>query len=71
MKYADKKLSMNLYILGKLFWPEVYQFAKCILDDHNTLDPWDWSLTSSMVATFVFKDKFIHGSDGRFGNKMH
>jgi hypothetical protein len=33
--------------------PEVYQFAKCIWDDHNTLDPWDWSLIDSMVAAFV------------------
>jgi hypothetical protein len=51
--------------------PQVYKFAKRVLDDHNTLDPWDWSLINSMVAAFVFMDKFIHGSDERFGNIMH
>jgi hypothetical protein len=52
--------------------PEVYQFAKRILDEHNTLDPWDWSLINFMVAAFAHVHrKFLNGSDERFGKKMH
>jgi hypothetical protein len=50
--------------------PEVYKFAKCVLDDHNTLDPWDWSQINLTLATFIFMNNFIHGIDERFGNKM-
>jgi hypothetical protein len=51
--------------------PEVYKFAKRIFNDHNTLDPWDWSLINFTLEAFVFMDKFIHGIDERFGSKMH
>jgi hypothetical protein len=62
---------MNLYIPGKfILAPEVYKFAKCVLDDHNTLDPWEWSLINFTPAAFIFMDRFIHGIDERFGNKM-
>ncbi len=50
---------------------EVYQFAECVLDEHNTLDPWDWSLINLMVAAFVFTDEIIHGNDEAFTKTMH
>jgi hypothetical protein len=50
---------------------EVYQFAERVLDEHNTLDPWDWSLINLMVAAFVFTDEIIHGNDEALTKKMH
>jgi hypothetical protein len=50
--------------------PEVYQFAEDVLDVHDTLDPWHWSLINFTVAVFVFMDEIIHGSYETFWMKM-
>jgi hypothetical protein len=49
---------------------ELYLSAEQVLDEHNTLNPWDWSLIDYMVARFVFMDKLIHDSDKKIGKEI-